>query len=202
MAVLVFKHPGCYTHHHGRKIFASSLLDDAFLRSCRRRTQNVFLEWVFCWSVILTGKSTVCDRFCVWGSSLETVWVRARRGGGFTFPRSLFCRRCWFVYARGKYCWLFYWNNVYVVGLPYKKERGDIVESLGRGGVSCELSIHRLLLRLIVSTGIGKRTKHLHWMTEIYIIIYSAMHGELSLTSWSWEGSSFWAKHGALTRGI
>jgi len=71
---------------------------------------------------------------------------------------------------------LFYWNNVYVVGLPYKKERGDIVESLGRGGVSCELSIHRLLLRLIVSTGIGKRTKHLHWMTEKYIIIYSVMH--------------------------
>ena len=56
-----------------RKIFASSLLDDAFLRSCRRRTQNEFLEWVFCWSVILIGKSTVRDRFCVWGSSLETV---------------------------------------------------------------------------------------------------------------------------------
>jgi hypothetical protein len=68
---------------------------------------------------------------------------------------------------------LFYWHNVYVLGLPYKKERGDRVESLGRGGVSCELSIHRLLC-LLVSIGIGKRTKHLHWMTEKYIIIYRA----------------------------
>ena len=55
--------------------FASSLLDDAFLRPRRCRTQNGLLVWVFGWSAILICKDTVRYRFWVWVSPLETVFV-------------------------------------------------------------------------------------------------------------------------------